>query len=155
MKITILNLTLIISLLILVTSCSTYTYKDMNIDENLWLFANDILANPAKLNNIKEYYPELINDTLLYNDMKDSTKINELINGILDFNKLDYNVKYFIQGFYDNNLIYYRTLKQYEKITVQDLTGFGFQKENELISFVFIKDTKKYYLFYITKGLMN
>lgn len=155
MKKNILQPILMISLFFLLTACSTYTYKDMNIDDNLWLFANDIISNPEKLNNIKIYYPELINDTLLRGDMKDSSEINNLINQINDFNKLDCDVKYFIQGFYDNNLIYYRTLNQYKNITVQDITGFGFQKENELISFVFIQDTENYYLFYITRGHMN
>ena len=140
---------LIISLLFLVTACSTYTYKDMNIDENLWLFANDILANPAKLSNIKEYYPELVNDTLLEKGMKDSIEIENLINKIIYFDNLWRRSILFYDVLYDANIKHYRKLEQYKSLKVQDLLGFGFQKGDNFIVFEFIKRYDKYFLFYI------
>ena len=75
---------MIVFVTILFSSCKTTYIKELSEKENDNL--EDLFKFPGKLFYLKEYYPEMIDDSILRFTMKDTNHLKELYYFIKEFN---------------------------------------------------------------------
>jgi hypothetical protein len=149
------------------TSCHIYSYKDFEIKDNLWNFADDVIRNPDKIRDIKNNYPDLYDERFIsntfYSTTGDTTYINELINtiknnfhgnGIKSYKNISIGSLIISTHIYQNGYQYideedYKKSINYNKFKYTDLYGFSIASENKIgIRFTFIKYDNKFYICY-------
>ncbi len=129
---------LVLFAILLLYSCSN------KVERQLTHFLDDIIENPEKIENLKEFYPSYIDEKYLSTRMKDTMNLKLIKNNIL---------KYFHRN--SSGLKMYRmhshsTLKFYHEIGIipenKNITGYLFDKDGLAIVIYILQLDERYFL---------
>ena len=137
-------------------SCQTLTYKDFGIEEQLWIFANDIIENPDKIKDLKTNYPDLYNEDYIYKKLSNTSIETVYIDNLISYIKFDFanrggSSQLKMSGFGSSNVDDYKKDIKYQGLKLEELFGFCIVKRGKGITYDFIKHGGKYYILYIGK----
>lgn len=129
---------IILLMMILLSSCED------SVDNKIKILVFDLIENPEKIEDIKKFYPNFIDEKYLSSKMKDSMNIKLIKNNTLKyFHRNSSGLK-----IYKTHL--HSTLKFYQEIGInpenKNITGYLFDKEGLALVLYVLKLDERYFL---------
>jgi len=112
-----------------------------------------IIKQPELLLDLKSNFPEYYSDSLIFDEMKESNYLNNLIAEINNFKKIKSNMKTLRLGTFQEYLDHYKKAGYKYDLSPDNIYAF-FMLKNDIgigIGFYFLIKDNKYIIFYIKK----
>ncbi len=132
-------------LFIMLISC------DDDINQELKEIGLKIIEKPELLLDLKSNFPEYYSDSLIYDKMKESNYLNNLIYEINKFKNIKSNIKALRLGTFQEYLDHYKKAGYKYDLSPDNIYAFFMLKNDIGIGFYFLIKDNKYIIFYIKK----
>lgn len=110
----------------------------------------EIINEPDRVLNLKSYYPEYYNDSIIYAILKDTVYLKTLRDEIkYEFNTIDKSINTFASGTTQSYLDMFTEVGYTYKVKPEDVYNYSFQKDNICVTIQVIKKDNKFYFFHI------
>ena len=110
-----------------------------------------IIEKPELLLDLKNNFPDYYSDSLIFDEMKESNYINNLIYEINKFKNIKSNIKTLRLGTFQEYLDHFKKAGYKYDLSPDNIYAFIMLKDDISIGFYFLIKDNKYIIFYIKK----